>query len=142
MSRTIYCGQITKEMVGEEVTLNGWVQKRRDLGGMIFIDLRDQAGLVQVVFNADEGDDLLHVAETLRAEHVLEVKGKVVERLDGAVNPNIPTGAIEIVATGLTVLNKAKTPPFEISDDIAVSDDISLFRFTSSSYARKHSLTP
>ena len=124
MSRTIYCGEITKKQVGKEVTLNGWVQKRRDLGGMIFIDLRDQSGLVQVVFNAEEGEDLLHVAETLRAEHVLEVKGKVVERLDGAVNPNIATGEIEIEATSLTVLNKAKTPPFEISDDITVSDDI------------------
>ena len=124
MSRTIYCGQVTKEMVGEVVTLNGWVQKRRDLGGMIFIDLRDQSGLVQVVFNADEGNDLIQAAETLRAEHVLEIKGQVVERVEGAVNPNIATGAIEIVATELNILNKAKTPPFEISDDITVSDDI------------------
>ncbi len=124
MSRTIYCGQITKEHIGKTVTLNGWVQKRRDLGGMIFIDLRDQTGLVQVVFNADQGEELLHVAETLRAEHVLEIEGTVVERLDGAVNPNMATGEIEIEATELTVLNKAKTPPFEISDDITVSDDI------------------
>lgn len=124
MSRTIYCGQVTKEMVGEVVTLNGWVQKRRDLGGMIFIDLRDQFGLVQVVFNADEGNDLIQAAETLRAEHVLEIKGQVVERVEGAVNPNIATGAIEIVATDLNILNKAKTPPFEISDDITVADDI------------------
>ena len=124
MSRTIYCGQVTKEMVGKEVTLNGWVQKRRDLGGMIFIDLRDQSGLIQVVFNADEGNELLKTAESLRAEHVLEVKGEVVERVEGAINPNLDTGEIEIVASHLNILNKAKTPPFEISDDINVADDI------------------
>jgi aspartyl-tRNA synthetase len=124
MSRTDYCGHINKEHVGEKVTLNGWVQKRRDLGGMIFIDLRDATGLVQVVFNADEGPELLEVAETLRAEHVLEVEGNVVNRLEGAVNPNMASGEIEIEATSLTVLNKAKTPPFEISDDLNVSDDI------------------
>ena len=124
MSRTTYCGQVTKEMVGKEVTLNGWVQKRRDLGGMIFIDLRDQSGLIQVVFNADEGNELLKTAESLRAEHVLEVKGEVVERVEGAINPNLDTGEIEIVASHLNILNKAKTPPFEISDDINVADDI------------------
>ncbi len=124
MSRTIYCGQVTKEMVGKEVTLNGWVQKRRDLGGMIFIDLRDQSGLIQVVFNADEGNELLKTAESLRAEHVLEVKGEVVERVEGTINPNLDTGEIEIVASHLKILNKAKTPPFEISDDINVADDI------------------
>lgn len=124
MSRTIYCGQVTKEMVGKEVTLNGWVQKRRDLGGMIFIDLRDQSGLIQVVFNADEGNELLKTAESLRAEHVLEVKGEVVERVEGTINPNLDTGEIEIVASHLNILNKAKTPPFEISDDINVADDI------------------
>ena len=124
MSRTTYCGHVTKEMVGKEVTLNGWVQKRRDLGGMIFIDLRDQSGLIQVVFNADEGNELLKTAESLRAEHVLEVKGEVVERVEGAINPNLDTGEIEIVASHLNILNKAKTPPFEISDDINVADDI------------------
>ena len=124
MSRTNYCGQVTKESLGQQVTLNGWVQKRRDLGGMIFIDLRDTSGLVQVVFNADEGKELIEIAETLRAEFVVEVEGNVVERLDGAINPNMKTGEIEIVATGLKVINKAKTPVFEISDDINVSDDI------------------
>lgn len=124
MSRTNYCGQVNKEHVGEKVTLNGWVQKRRDLGGMIFIDLRDTTGLVQVMFNADERPELLEIAETLRAEHVLEVEGNVVERLEGAVNPNMASGEIEIEATDVKVLNTAKTPPFEISDDIHISDDI------------------
>ncbi|SHE44733.1 aspartyl-tRNA synthetase [Atopostipes suicloacalis DSM 15692] len=126
MSRTKYCGQITKKNIGETITLNGWVQKRRDLGGMIFIDLRDRTGLVQVVFNADEGNDLLQTAETLRAEHILEITGNVVERLEGAVNPNMATGEVEIEATELTVLNTSKTPPFEITDQINVSDDLRL----------------
>ena len=124
MSRTNYCGQLTKEHVGQSVKLNGWVQRRRDLGGMIFIDLRDRTGMVQVVFNADEGKELLEIAETLRSEFVIEVEGNVVARLDGAVNPNMATGEVEIVATKLTVINKAKTPIFEINDDINVSDDI------------------
>src|SRR5690625_5399849 len=126
MSRTNYCGEITKKNIGETVTLNGWVQKRRDLGGMIFIDLRDRTGLVQVVFNAEEGNGLLQTAETLRAEHILEITGKVVERLEGAVNHNMATGEIEIEATELKVLNTSKTPPFEITDQINVSDDLRL----------------
>ena len=124
MSRTNYCGQVTTELIGKKVKLNGWVQNRRDLGGMVFIDLRDTTGLVQVVFNANEGTELLEIAETLRAEHVLELEGNVVERLEGATNPNIATGDIEIEATAVKILNKAKTPPFEISDNLNVSDDI------------------
>src|SRR5699024_9884380 len=111
MSRTNYCGEITKEHIGKTVTLNGWVQKRRDLGGMIFIDLRDREGLVQVVFNANNENNLLETAETLRAEFVVELTGTVVERLEGAVNPNMKTGEIEIEATELTILSKSKTPP-------------------------------
>ncbi|HLR92548.1 MAG TPA: aspartate--tRNA ligase, partial [Atopostipes sp.] len=112
--------------VGETVHLNGWVQKRRDLGGMIFIDLRDHTGIVQVVFNADQGNGLLEKAETLRAEYIVEITGNVTERLEGAVNPNMNTGEIEIEATDLTILNKSKTPPFEIIDDLNVSDDLRL----------------
>ncbi|HLR88990.1 MAG TPA: aspartate--tRNA ligase [Atopostipes sp.] len=126
MNRTNYCGQITKEQIGETVTLNGWVQRRRDLGGMIFIDLRDRSGLVQVVFNADEGKDLLEKAEKLRAEYIVKVTGNVEERLEGAVNPNMATGEIEIVATELTIVNKSKTPPFEITDNLNVADDLRL----------------
>lgn len=124
MSRTIYCGQLSKEHVGQKVNVTGWVQKRRDLGGMIFIDLRDTTGFVQVVFNADDDTELLKKADTLRSEYVVEIDGTVVERLDGAINPNMPTGEIEIDATSLNIVNKAKTTPFEISDTIHVSDDI------------------
>lgn len=126
MSRTNYCGQITEELLGETVVLNGWVQKRRDLGGMIFIDLRDRTGIVQVVFNADYDDNLLKMAETLRSEYVLEVKGTVVKRTEGAFNPNMRTGRVEIEATGLKILNKSVTPPFEISDEATATDDTRL----------------
>ena len=124
MTRTNYCGQVTKDNLGQSVKLNGWVQKRRDLGGMIFIDLRDTTGIVQVVFNGEVEKELLEIAETLRAEYVVEIEGKVVQRMDGQINPNMTTGEIEIVATGLKVINEAKTPAFEIKDDLNVSDDI------------------
>ena len=124
MTRTNYCGQITKDNLGQPVKLNGWVQKRRDLGGMVFIDLRDTTGLVQVVFNGEVEKELLEIAETLRAEYVVEIEGNVVERMEGQVNANIATGEIEIVATGLKVINESKTPAFEIKDSLNVSDDI------------------
>ena len=124
MTRTNYCGQITKDNLGQSVKLNGWVQKRRDLGGMVFIDLRDTTGLVQVVFNGEVEKELLEIAETLRAEYVVEIEGKVVQRMDGQINPNMTTGEIEIVATGLKVINESKTPAFEIKDSLNVSDDI------------------
>ena len=124
MTRTNYCGQVTKDNLGQSVKLNGWVQKRRDLGGMIFIDLRDTTGIVQVVFNGEVEKELLEIAETLRAEYVVEIEGKVVQRMDGQINPNMTTGEIEIVATGLKVINEAKTPAFEIKDSLNVSDDI------------------
>lgn len=126
MSKRKYCGQLTKELVGTTVKLNGWVQRRRDLGGMIFIDLRDRSGIVQVMFNADEENDLLTIAEKLRAEYVVEIEGQVVERLEGAINPKMLTGEIEIEATSLKILNASKTPPFEIKDEINVADDIRL----------------
>ena len=124
MTRTNYCGQVTKDNLGQSVKLNGWVQKRRDLGGMIFIDLRDTTGIVQVVFNGEVEKELLEIAETLRAEYVVEIEGNVVERMEGQVNENIAKGEIEIVATGLKVINEAKTPAFEIKDSLNVSDDI------------------
>ncbi|HZK47560.1 MAG TPA: aspartate--tRNA ligase [Atopostipes sp.] len=124
MTRTNYCGQVTKDNLGQSVKLNGWVQKRRDLGGMIFIDLRDTTGIVQVVFNGEVEKELLEIAETLRAEYVVEIEGNVVQRMEGQVNANIATGEIEIVATGLKVINESKTPAFEIKDSLNVSDDI------------------
>ena len=125
--RTYYCGEITEKAIGETVVLKGWVQKRRDLGGLIFIDLRDRSGIVQVVFNPDLSADALKTAETIRSEYVLDITGKVVAREEATVNPNLKTGKIEIQAASVTVLSAAKTPPFAISDQASeVSEDVRL----------------
>ncbi|WP_091895265.1 aspartate--tRNA ligase [Marinilactibacillus piezotolerans] len=126
MERTMYCGEVTSEQVGKQVTLSGWVQKRRDLGGMIFVDLRDREGIIQVVFNAEKSKEAFVIAETLRSEFVVEITGKVVKRQDGTVNNDLPTGEIEIEAITISILNKSKTPPFDIQDTVEVSDDIRL----------------
>lgn len=97
--RTHACGKVTVEAVGQTVQLKGWVQKRRDLGGLIFIDLRDRTGIVQVVFNPETSKEALEVAETIRSEYVLHVEGTVVERGEGAINDNMATGRIEVQAT-------------------------------------------
>ncbi|MCY8004860.1 aspartate--tRNA ligase [Bacillus haynesii] len=125
--RTYYCGEITEKAIGESVVLKGWVQKRRDLGGLIFIDLRDRTGIVQVVFNPDVSKAALETAESIRSEYVLDITGKVVAREEATVNPNLKTGRIEIKAESVEVLSAAKTPPFAISDQAAeVSEDIRL----------------
>jgi len=125
--RTYYCGEITEKVIGESVVLKGWVQKRRDLGGLIFIDLRDRTGIVQVVFNPDVSKAALETAESIRSEYVLDITGKVVAREEATVNPNLKTGRIEIQAESVEVLSAAKTPPFAISDQAAeVSEDIRL----------------
>jgi aspartyl-tRNA synthetase len=124
--RTHYCGEVRTEDVGKQVELKGWVQKRRDLGGLIFIDLRDRTGLVQVVFSPEVSKEALKKAETVRNEYVLHVKGTVVERAQGTVNENLATGRIEVQATELVVLNSAKTPPFVIADQTDVSEDVRL----------------
>ena len=107
----------------KEVTLKGWVQKRRDLGGVIFIDMRDREGIVQVVFNQENLGDNFPVAEKLRSEYVIEVHGTVVARAEGEVNPKLKNGDVEVMATELTILNKAKTPPFPVEDTIDVNED-------------------
>ncbi len=119
-------GTIRKEHVNQEVTLKGWVQKRRDLGEIIFIDLRDRSGVVQIVFNAENSKESHAVGDSVRSEYVIEVKGKVVERDTDTINPKIDTGDIEIIVSEITVLNEAKTPPFTLTDDIDVSEDIRL----------------
>ena len=125
--RTYYCGEITEKAIGETVVLKGWVQKRRDLGGLIFIDLRDRSGIVQVVFNPDLSKEALETAETIRSEYVLDITGKVVAREEGTVNQNLKTGKIEIHVESVTVLSAAKTPPFAISDQASeVSEDLRL----------------
>lgn len=122
--RTYFCGEVTEEAIGQKVTLKGWVQKRRDLGGLIFIDLRDRTGIVQVVFNPDGSEEALKVAEGVRTEYVLDIEGTVVARQD--VNENLATGKIEIQAEKITIINAAKTTPFVISNDEDVSEDLRL----------------
>jgi aspartyl-tRNA synthetase len=124
--RTYYCGEITEKAIGEKVVLKGWVQKRRDLGGLIFIDLRDRTGIVQVVFSPEVSQEALHVAEKVRNEYVLSVEGTVVAREEGTINPNLPTGKIEIQAEQVTIINEAKTPPFIISDQTDVAEEVRL----------------
>ena len=122
--RTEYCGLLTEASVGQTVVANGWVNKRRDLGGLIFIHLRDREGIVQVVFNTEFSEEAFRIAETIRGEYVLQVKGKVVLREENQINPNIGTGTIEIEAESVEILAKAKTPPFYIEGDLNVSDEL------------------
>ena len=123
MKRTSYCGLVSNEMIGQEVTLKGWVQRRRDLGGVIFVDMRDREGFVQVVFNEANLGDHFNRAEKLRSEYVIEVQGQVVARAEGEINPKIKNGDIEVMASDLTILNRAKTPPFPVEDTIDVNED-------------------
>lgn len=124
--RSFFCGEVPESAVGEKVTLKGWVQKRRDLGGLIFIDLRDRSGIVQVVFNPDVSKEALETAEKIRSEFVLDVTGTVVARDAATVNENLKTGTIEVQAEQVTIINEAKTPPFTISDKTDASDEIRL----------------
>lgn len=122
--RTHYCGQLTTSLVGEEVALCGWVHRRRDHGGVIFIDLRDREGLAQVVYNPDQAESFA-IADAVRNEYVIRIEGQVRRRPEGTVNPNLPTGEVEVSGRAIEVLNKAKTPPFQL-DDENVQDDIRL----------------
>lgn len=114
--RTHYCGEVTKNELDQSVTICGWVNRRRDHGGVIFVDLRDRTGLVQVVFDPDKAD-MFKQAEQIRNEYVLQVKGKVRLRPEGTENSDLTTGAIEVLAVELAVLNKSETPPFQIDDE-------------------------
>ena len=125
MKRSMYAGRVRKEHVGQEVTLKGWVARRRDLGGLIFIDLRDREGIMQLVINPETvSAEVMATAESLRSEFVLEVTGKVAAREQ--VNDKLATGSVELHVESLTVLNTAKTTPFEIKDGIEVNDDTRL----------------
>lgn len=125
MKRSMYAGRVRKEHVGQEVTLKGWVARRRDLGGLIFIDLRDREGIMQLVINPETvAAEVMATAESLRSEYVLEVTGKVAAREQ--VNDKLATGSVELHVESLTVLNTAKTTPFEIKDGIEVNDDTRL----------------
>jgi aspartyl-tRNA synthetase len=126
MRRTHTCRQLGVKNVGEEVILAGWAQRRRDHGGVIFVDLRDREGITQVVFNP-EMDEQVHLkAHEIRSEYVLCIRGRVEKRPEGMTNPNLLTGDIEVLVTELRILNFAKTPPFLIEDDVDVSESIRL----------------
>lgn len=124
LKRTHYCGDLRATNIGEEVVLMGWVQKKRNLGGLVFVDLRDRSGLCQIIFDTDVNAEAFSKAEKLGSEYVIAVTGKVSER--SSKNPNLPTGDIEIVATSLKVLNKSETPPIYIKDDDNVSEELRL----------------
>ena len=126
VQRTHHCGELTREVVGRQVVLNGWVQKRRDLGGLIFIDLRDRSGGVQVVCNPEISPEAAAAADRVRSEYVLEVRGTVVARSPETVNPKMATGEIEVQCESLTILNEAKTPPFPIQDQLDVEESVRL----------------
>ncbi len=114
--RSHYCGHLSEEHIDQEVTLSGWVHRRRDHGGVIFVDLRDREGIAQIVFDPDNPEMFMQ-AERIRNEYVLQVKGKVRQRPDGTENPEMPTGQVEVMAQELVVLNSAQTPPFQLDDD-------------------------
>ncbi len=140
--RSHYCGQLNESLLGQEVELCGWAHRRRDHGGVIFIDLRDREGLVQVVFDPTVRDDAsagnagatfqpamadtFSSAERVRSEYVLQVKGTVRRRPAGTENANMPTGQVEIVAQALEILNRAEPPPFSVGDDVEVSEEVRL----------------
>ena len=124
LKRTHYCGDLRESNINEEVVLMGWVQKKRNLGGLVFVDLRDRSGLCQIIFDTDVNAEAFAKAEKLGSEYVVAVKGKVAER--SSKNPNMPTGDIEVFATELKVLNKSETPPIYIKDDDNVSEELRL----------------
>ena len=124
MMRSHYCGHVNKSLLDQDIELCGWVNRRRDHGGVIFIDLRDREGVVQVVFDP-ESPEVFVIAERVRNEYVLKIRGKVRARPEGTENPDMPTGAIEVLGHQLEVLSEAETPPFQIDDD-EVSEEIRL----------------
>lgn len=125
--RTTYCGLVTEEFLNEKVTLKGWVHNRRDLGGLIFVDLRDREGIVQIVFNPDFSEEALQVAETVRSEYVVEVEGVVTKRDAETINPKIKTGQVEVQVSNIEIINKSETPPFSINEEnVNVDENIRL----------------
>ena len=123
--RSHYCGDLRKEHIGEDITLSGWVHRRRDHGGVIFLDVRDREGLTQVVFDPDR-EESFALADSCRNEFVIELKGTVRARPEGTVNADMPTGEIEVLGKELIVLNKAETPPFQLDEHQQVGEDVRL----------------
>ncbi len=126
LKRTHYCGELRLHDVGKEAVLMGWVQRHRDHGGVIFVDVRDRTGITQVVFNPEVNANIHAEAQRIRNEFVLAVKGKVVPRPEGTVNPNLPTGEIDLMVEQLEMLNTAETPPFLVEDNIDVTEELRL----------------
>ncbi|EGQ3469532.1 aspartate--tRNA ligase [Staphylococcus pseudintermedius] len=125
--RTTYCGSVTEELLEQEVTLKGWVHNRRDLGGLIFVDVRDREGYVQVVFNPAFSKEALEVAERIRSEYVVEITGTVTKREDETINPKIKTGQVEVQAKSIEIINQSETPPFSINEEnLNVDENIRL----------------
>ena len=126
LKRTHRCGEVGMENVGQQVRVMGWAHKRRDLGGVIFVDLRDRSGILQVVFNTAAGQEVFEKAESIRSEFVLAVTGELVKRDPETINPNIKTGEIELIAKELRILSKAETPPLYIEEDTDVNESVRL----------------
>lgn len=126
LKRTNLCAELGQENIGQTVTVMGWTSKRRDLGGVIFVDLRDRSGILQIVFNAAVDAELFNKAESIRNEYVLAVIGEVVKRAPETVNPNIPTGEIEVIVKELRILSRAETPPFYIEEGSDVNETLRL----------------
>ena len=126
LKRSNYCGDLRKSDVGRTVTIMGWVHSRRDHGGLIFVDLRDRTGIAQIAFHPDACPAALEKAHDLRSEFVIAVKGTVADRPEGTVNPDLPTGEIEVLASELIILNESQTPPFEISDRAEATETLRL----------------
>ena len=130
MYKDMNCGEVDESAIGSTITVAGWVHRRRDHGNLIFIDLRDRSGLLQVVFNPENSEESHEIAGTLRSEWVVQIKGRVISRLPGAENPELSTGLLELAATELMVLNPSLTPPFEVSETTDVDDNTRLkYRF-------------
>jgi aspartyl-tRNA synthetase len=126
LKRTVYCGDLEKKDVGRRVTLMGWVQRRRDLGGLIFVEMRDREGVVQVVFNPEISQEVHDKASSLRSEFVVAVTGETTLRPEGTANPKLKTGEVEVVARDLRILNGSKTPPFPIEEDDETAENVRL----------------
>ncbi|HXG42550.1 MAG TPA: aspartate--tRNA ligase [Dehalococcoidia bacterium] len=139
MLKTHACGSLGSQHIGQEVVLAGWVHRRRDHGGLIFIDLRDHDGVVQVVFHPQDGPEAFRVADAVRSEYVLQVRGVVARRPAGTENPNLPTGEVEVRAAEARVLNAARTPPFYVDDDSDVEELLRLkYRYLDLRRPRMH----
>src|SRR5919197_5436065 len=124
LTRTHYCGALREGDVGRTVTLMGWAATRRDLGGVVFIDLRDREGICQVVARPEVSTAAHAAADRVRGEYVLAVVGEVAQRSEDTINPKIPTGEVEVLAREIRILSEAKTPPFPIEDEITTAEEI------------------